>query len=135
MTKTLFIVKPNATRRNLIGAVIAMLEKGGLRVTALRRLGLTKQQACEFYAVHRERPFYDSLVGFMTSGPVVAGVLEGEDAVAACRRIMGATDPAKADPGTIRACFGENIQENAIHGSDSDDNARREIAFFFPEIM
>jgi nucleoside-diphosphate kinase len=128
---TLGIVKPNATARNVIGEIVALAEKGGLRVRALRTLKLTRAQAEAFYAVHRERPFFPSLVEFMCSGPVVAMALEGEDAVARWREVMGATDPAKAAAGTVRARFGESIQANAAHGSDSADNARVEVAFFF----
>ena len=134
MQRTLFIVKPNSTEKNRIGAVINLLEEGGLRVAGLRMLRLQEKQAKKFYEVHKERPFYESLVRFMCSGPVVVGVLEGENAVERCRNIMGATDPAKAEKGTIRALYGESIQNNAIHGSDSDDNAAKEVSFFFPEL-
>ncbi len=129
--RTLTIIKPNATRRNLVGEVVAMFEAGGLVVRGARVMRLTRRQAESFYEVHRERPFFASLVEFMCSGPVVPMVLEGDDAVKRCRQIMGATDPAKADEGTIRKRFGESIQDNAVHGSDSPDNAAREIAFFF----
>ena len=129
--RTLSIIKPDATRRNLTGAINDRFEKNGLRIVAQRRLRLTQDQAERFYAVHAQRPFYRSLVNFMTSGPVVAQVLEGEDAVAKNREVMGATDPAKADPGTIRKDFAESIEANSVHGSDSAENAGQEIAFFF----
>jgi nucleoside-diphosphate kinase len=129
--RTLSIIKPDATRRNLTGAVNDRFEKAGLRIVAQKRLHLTQQQAEAFYAVHKERPFYGSLVGFMTSGPVVAQVLEGENAVAKNREVMGATDPAKAAAGTIRKDFAESIEANSVHGSDSAENAATEIAFFF----
>ncbi len=131
MSRTLTIVKPNATRRNVTGEILAMFEKGGLKIRALRAMSLTKAQAEQFYLVHKERPFYGELVEFMTSGPVVAVVLEGDNAVPTCRKIMGATNPDDADEGTIRKCFGENIQNNAVHGSDSDENAAIEMSFFF----
>jgi len=132
--RTLSIIKPDATRRNLTGKVNACLEAAGLRIVAQKRLRLTQAQAEAFYAVHKERPFYRGLVDFMTSGPVVAQVLEGEDAVAKNRAVMGATDPKKAAPGTIRAQFAENIEANSVHGSDSPENAATEIAFFFSGI-
>jgi nucleoside-diphosphate kinase len=131
--RTLSIIKPDATRRNLTGKINAKFEEAGLRIVAQRRALLTKAQAEEFYGVHRARPFFAGLVAFMTSGPVVLQVLEGEDAVAANRRIMGATDPKKADPGTIRAEFAEDIEANSVHGSDSAENAATEIAFFFKQ--
>jgi len=129
--RTLSIVKPNAVGRNLIGAVVKLLEEGGLRVAAMRMTRLSKEQARAFYEVHRERPFYSSLVEFMTSGPVVPLVLEGENAIQRNREIMGATDPAKAAAGTIRKLYGENVERNAVHGSDAPETARQEIAFFF----
>jgi len=132
--RTLSIIKPDATRRNLTGKINACLEAAGLRIVAQKRLLLTQAQAEAFYAVHKERPFYHGLVAFMTSGPVVAQVLEGDDAVAKNRETMGATDPAKAAPGTIRAQFAENIEANSVHGSDSAENAATEIAFFFAGI-
>ena len=132
--RTLSILKPDATRRNLTGAINDRFERRGLRIVAQRRLRLTTEQAERFYAVHAERPFYRSLVDFMTSGPVVVQVLEGPDAVTLCREIMGATDPAKAAPGTIRQDFAESIEANSVHGSDSLDNAAHEIAFFFSAI-
>ncbi len=129
--RTLSIVKPNAVGRNLIGAVVKLLEEGGLRVVAMRMTRLTKEQARAFYEVHQSRPFYNSLVEFMTSGPVVPMVLEGENAIQRNREIMGATDPAKAAAGTIRRLYGENVERNAVHGSDAPETARQEIAFFF----
>jgi len=132
--RTLSIIKPDATRRNLTGKINACLEDAGLRIVAQKRLRLTVAQAEAFYAVHKERPFYRGLVEFMTSGPVVAQVLEGENAVAKHREVMGATDPRKAAPGTIRAQFAENIEANSVHGSDSAENAAVEIAFFFAAI-
>ena len=132
--RTLSIIKPDATRRNLTGKVNACLEAAGLRIIAQKRLQMTQGQAEAFYAVHKERPFYRDLVTFMTSGPVVAQVLEGENAVMRNRDTMGATDPKKAAPGTIRAEFAENIEANSVHGSDSAENAANEIAFFFAGI-
>jgi len=129
--RTLSIIKPDITRRNLTGQVIARLEAAGLRVVAQKRLWLTRAQAESFYAVHRARPFYASLCQFMTSGPVVVQVLEGESAVEENRRVMGATDPAKADPGTIRKDFALSVEANSVHGSDSAATAAEEIAFFF----
>ena len=132
--RTLSIIKPDATRRNITGKVVAALEGAGLRVVAQRRVHLTRAQAEGFYAVHRERPFFDSLCSFMTSGPVVVQVLEGENAVEKNREVMGATDPAKAAPGTIRAEFAESIEANSAHGSDSPENAAIEIAYFFSQV-
>jgi nucleoside-diphosphate kinase len=132
--RTLSIIKPDATRRNLTGAIADRLEKAGLRVIASKRLRLSREQAEGFYAVHRERPFFRSLCDFMTSGPVVVQVLEGENAVAKNREVMGATDPAKAAPGTIRKDFAESIEANSVHGSDSPENAAAEIAYFFSRI-
>ena len=131
VTRTFSIIKPDATRRNLTGAVTKMLEEAGLRVIASRRIRMTKEQAEGFYGVHRERPFFADLVSFMTSGPVVVQVLEGEDAVKRNRDIMGATNPANADAGTIRKELAESIEANSVHGSDSDENAATEIAYFF----
>ena len=131
VTRTFSIIKPDATRRNLTGAVTAKLEEGGLRVVASKRIQLTKEQAEGFYAVHSERPFFNDLVTFMTSGPVVVQVLEGEDAVKRNRDIMGATNPADAAEGTIRKTFAESIEANSVHGSDSEENAAIEIAYFF----
>ena len=132
--RTLSIIKPDATRRNLTGKINACLEAAGLRIVAQKRLLLTQAQAEAFYAVHKERPFYRGLVTFMTSGPVVAQVLEGDNAVAKNRETMGATDQKKAAPGTIRAQFAEDIEANSVHGSDSAENAASEIAFFFAGI-
>jgi nucleoside-diphosphate kinase len=131
--RTLSIIKPDATRRNLTGAINDRFERQGLRIVAQKRMRLTPDMAERFYAVHAERPFYRSLVAFMSSGPVVAQVLEGEDAVARNRDIMGATDPAKAAAGTIRKDFAESIEANSVHGSDSPESAAEEIAFFFSE--
>ena len=133
-TRTFSIIKPDATRRNLTGAVTRMLEEAGLRVVASKRIRLSQEQAEGFYAVHRERPFFNDLVTFMTSGPVVVQVLEGEDAVKRNRDVMGATNPANAEPGTIRKELAESIEANSVHGSDSDENAATEIAFFFREV-
>lgn len=132
-TRTFSIIKPDATRRNLTGAVTKMLEDAGLRVVASKRIHMTKEQAEGFYAVHKERPFFGDLVSFMISGPVVVQVLEGEDAVATNRRVMGATNPANADEGTIRRVHAESIEANSVHGSDSEENAATEIAYFFKE--
>ncbi len=132
--RTLSIIKPDATRRNLTGKINTKFEAAGLRIIAQKRLHLTRQQAEKFYAVHAERPFYNDLCSFMTSGPVVIQVLEGENAVAQNREIMGATNPAKADKGTIRAEFAESIEANSVHGSDAADTAAVEISFFFSEI-
>jgi nucleoside-diphosphate kinase len=130
-TRTFSIIKPDATRRNLTGAITRMLEDAGLRVVASRRIRMTRDQAEGFYAVHRERPFFNDLCTFMTSGPVVVQVLEGEDAVKRNREVMGATNPADAAEGTIRKTYAESIEANSVHGSDSDENARIEIDFFF----
>jgi len=130
-TRTFSIIKPDATRRNLTGAITKMLEEAGLRVVASKRIHMTREQAEGFYAVHKERPFYNDLCNFMTSGPVVVQVLEGEDAVTRNRTVMGATNPAQADEGTIRKIYAESIEANSVHGSDSDENAATEIAFFF----
>ncbi len=130
-TRTFSIIKPDATRRNLTGAVTRMLEEAGLRVVASKRLQLSRDQAEGFYAVHRERPFFGDLVSFMISGPVVVQVLEGEDAVKRNRDVMGTTNPANADAGTIRAELAESIEANTVHGSDSEENAAIEIAYFF----
>jgi nucleoside-diphosphate kinase len=129
--RTFSIIKPDATRRNLTGAITRMLEEAGLRVVASRRIHMTKAQAEGFYAVHKERPFFNDLVAFMTSGPVVVQVLEGENAVAKNREVMGATNPANADEGTIRKTYAESIEANSVHGSDSPENAKIEIDFFF----
>jgi nucleoside-diphosphate kinase len=129
--RTFSIIKPDATRRNLTGAVTSMLEKAGLRVVASKRIQMSREQAEGFYAVHRERPFFNDLVAFMISGPVVVQVLEGEDAVALNRKVMGATNPKDAEEGTIRRELAESIEANSVHGSDSAENARTEIDFFF----
>ena len=131
--RTFSIIKPDATRRNLTGAINAKIEANGLRIIAQKRIHMTNEQAGSFYAVHKERPFYGELVEFMTSGPVVVQVLEGEDAVAAYRSVMGATNPADADEGTIRKEFAESIEANSVHGSDSLENAEIEIKHFFTE--
>ena len=132
--RTLSIIKPDATRRNLTGEIIARFEKAGLRVVAQRRTLLSTGQAEAFYNVHKARPFFRGLVEFMTSGPVVVQVLEGENAIAKNREVMGATDPAKAAPGTIRKDFAESIEANSVHGSDAPETAREEIRFFFSEL-
>jgi len=129
--RTFSIIKPDATKRNITGKINAAIEGAGLRIVAQKRLRLSQQQAEGFYAVHKERPFFKSLVQFMTSGPVVVQVLEGENAVARYREVMGATDPAKAAPGTIRKLYAESIEANSVHGSDAPDTAKTEIAFFF----
>ena len=133
LQRTFSIIKPDATRRNLTGAVTKMLEEAGLRVVASKRIHMTREQAEGFYAVHKERPFFGELVDFMISGPVVVQVLEGEDAVKRNRDVMGATNPADADEGTIRKTYAESIEANSVHGSDSDENAKTEIEFFFAE--
>lgn len=131
LERTLSIIKPDAVAKNVIGPIYTRFEQAGLRIVASRMMQLTQAEAEGFYEIHRARPFFKDLVSFMISGPVVVQVLEGEDAVAKHREIMGATDPKKADPGTIRADFADSIDENAVHGSDSEENAAREIAFFF----
>jgi nucleoside-diphosphate kinase len=131
LERTFSIIKPDATARNLTGAINAMIEKAGLRIVAQKRVSITRAQAQTFYAVHRERPFFGELVDFMISGPVVVQVLEGENAIAAYRDLMGATDPAKAAPGTIRKAFAKSIGENSVHGSDAAATAATEIAQFF----
>ncbi len=131
--RTLSILKPDATRRNITGKIITCFEDAGLRVVAQRRVHLTPDQAGAFYAVHKERPFYNDLVSFMSSGPVVVQVLEGENAVQKHRDVMGATNPKDATPGTVRALFALSIDENSVHGSDSLENAKNEIAFFFKD--
>jgi nucleoside-diphosphate kinase len=131
--RTLSIIKPDATKRNLTGAINAVIEEAGLRIVAQKRIWLSEGQAEGFYAVHRERPFFRDLVNFMISGPVVIQVLEGENAVARYRDVMGATNPASAADGTIRKRFAESIEANSVHGSDSVENAEREIEFFFSD--
>ena len=131
LEQTFSILKPDATQRNLTGAVNAVIEKAGLRIIAQKRIQLTRKEAETFYGIHRERPFFGELVEFMTSGPVVVQVLEGENAVAKYREVMGATNPANADEGTIRKQFAQSVGENTVHGSDSAENAKIEIAQFF----
>ncbi len=131
--RTFSIIKPDAVAKNVIGEVLSRFEKNGLRIVASKMLQLTKQQAEGFYAVHKERPFFNDLVAFMISGPVVVQVLEGENAVLKNRELMGATNPAEAAPGTIRADFAESIDENAVHGSDAQETAKEEIAYFFSD--
>ena len=132
--QTLSIIKPDATRRNLTGKINAMIEGADLRIVAQKRLHLSLEQAKQFYAVHKERDFYNDLCSFMSSGPVVAQVLVGENAITRYREVMGATNPANADEGTIRREFAESIEANSVHGSDSEENARTEISFFFSDI-
>ena len=131
--RTLSIIKPDATRRNLTGKINAMIEDAGLRIIAQKRIRLSPAQAGQFYEVHRERSFFSDLVQFMTSGPVIVQVLEGDNAITRYRDVMGATNPANAAAGTIRAAFAENVEANSVHGSDSPENARREVSFFFAE--
>jgi nucleoside-diphosphate kinase len=132
--RTLSIIKPDATAAGRVGAILEQIEASGLRIAGLRMLQLTPEQARTFYAVHKDRPFYGSLVTFMTSGPVVVSALEGDDAIQRYRKLMGATNPDAADPGTLRKRFGTNVERNATHGSDSPATAREEVAFFFPEL-
>lgn len=134
MQRTLSIIKPDATARNITGKILDFLECAGLKIIAQRRLRLTKEQAQAFYAVHKERPFFDGLCSYMSSGPVVVQVLEGPNAVSKNREIMGATNPEDALEGTIRKDFGESIEANSVHGSDSEENAQKEIQFFFSEM-
>ncbi|HOP20660.1 MAG TPA: nucleoside-diphosphate kinase [Amphiplicatus sp.] len=134
LERTFSMIKPDATRRNLTGKIVAKFEEGGLRVVASKRVRITREQAEGFYAVHRERPFFGELVDFMCSGPVVVQVLEGENAIARNREIMGATDPKKAAAGTVRAEFAESIGENSVHGSDAPETAAVEINYFFSDI-
>ena len=129
--RTFSIIKPDAVERDHTGAILAMIQKAGLKIAALKMIQLTKEQAQSFYAVHRERPFFDSLTDFMSSGPVVVSVLEGENAVTRYRELMGATNPAQADEGTIRKLFALDVEKNSVHGSDGQDTAAEEIAFFF----
>ncbi len=132
--RTLSIIKPDATRRNLTGAINNTIEQAGLKIVAQKRMHLTEDQAKQFYGVHKERPFYNDLVQFMISGPVVVQVLEADDAVTKYRDVMGATNPANAAEGTIRKQFAESIEANSVHGSDSAENAKNEVSFFFSEI-
>ena len=129
--RTISIIKPDAVAKNVIGEIYSRFENAGLRIIAARMEHLSTERAGEFYAVHKERPFYNDLISFMTSGPVIVQVLEGEDAIAKNREVMGATNPADAAPGTIRADFAQTVDENAVHGSDGADTAKAEIAFFF----
>lgn len=131
--RTFTIIKPDSVRKGNFGKIISRVEAAGFRILGVKKIGLSERQAQAFYAVHKERPFYGSLVEYMTSGPVYVAALERDNAVAELRKLMGATDPAKADAGTIRKEFGESIEQNAIHGSDSDENAKIEISFFFAE--
>ncbi|BCD59732.1 MULTISPECIES: nucleoside-diphosphate kinase [unclassified Nitratiruptor] len=133
MERTLSIIKPDAVAKNVIGKIIDRFETNGLRIATMKKIQLSKDDAAKFYEVHKERPFFNDLVEYMTSGPVVVMVLEGENAVAKNRELMGATDPKEAKPGTIRADFAESIEANAVHGSDSLENAQKEIAFFFAQ--
>jgi len=132
LERTLSIIKPDAVKKNVIGQILGRFEKAGLRIVAARMMHLSRAEAEGFYAVHRQRPFFKDLVEFMISGPVLVQVLEGENAIAKNRELMGATDPKKADKGTIRADFADSIDANAVHGSDSAENARIEVAYFFP---
>lgn len=134
MERTLSIIKPDAVAAKRIGAILAMLEAAGLRVAAARFLRLSKSDAERFYAVHRQRPFFASLTTFMSEGPILVMALEGPNAIAKNREVMGATDPAKAAEGTVRKAFGTNVERNAVHGSDAPDTARQEIAFFFSDL-
>ena len=129
--RTLSIIKPDAVEKNIIGEIYNRFEKAGLKIVDARMLTLSEQKAKEFYAVHAGKPFYDELVGFMTSGPIMVQVLEGDDAITRYREVIGATDPKKARPGTVRADFADGVERNAVHGSDSPENAATEIAFFF----
>jgi nucleoside-diphosphate kinase len=131
--RTLSIIKPDATARNITGKIVAKLEDAGLRVVAQKRIHLSRERAEQFYAVHKERPFFGELTEFMSSGPVVVQVLEGENAIAKNREVMGATDPKKAEAGTIRADFAEDVGRNSVHGSDAAETAKEEIAFFFAD--
>jgi nucleoside-diphosphate kinase len=132
LERTLSIIKPDAVKKNVVGQILARFEKAGLRVVAARMMHLSRAEAEGFYAVHRQRPFFKDLVDFMISGPVLVQVLEGDNAIAKNRELMGATDPKKAEKGTIRADFADSIDANAVHGSDSAENARTEVAYFFP---
>ena len=137
MERTLSIIKPDAVKKNVVGEIIAMFEKNGLRIAAMKKIWMTKEEAKGFYVVHKERPFYDDLTNFMSEGPVVVMILEGENAILKNREIMGATNPANAAPGTIRKDFADNVERNAVHGSDAPETAAFEIAYFFSalEIM
>jgi len=133
MEQTLSIIKPDAVAKNVIGQILSRFEANDLRIAATKKIKLSREDAENFYAIHKERPFFNDLVEFMISGPVVVSVLEGENAVARHRELMGATNPAEAEPGTIRADFADSIDANAVHGSDSLENAKTEISFFFPQ--
>ena len=135
LERTLSIIKPDAVSKNVVGKILSRFEDNSLKIVATKMMHLSADQAGKFYEVHRERPFFKDLVTYMIQGPVVVSVLEGQDAVAVNRKLMGATDPKKADPGTIRADFADSISANAVHGSDSSENAAIEIKFFFPELM
>lgn len=132
--RTLSIIKPDAVQKDVVGEILARFERAGLKIIAAKLLQLSKAEAQGFYAVHKERPFFDSLTTFMSSGPILVSVLEGQDAIQANRRLMGATNPAEAEPGTIRKDFATDIEKNAVHGSDGPDTARQEIAYFFGEM-
>ena len=132
--RTLSIIKPDAVSKNVIGKILSRYEDNGLKIIASKMIKLSSEQAGKFYEVHKERPFYGELVEYMTTGPVVISVLEGADAIALNRKLMGATDPKKAEPGTIRADFADSISANAVHGSDSPENAKTEISLFFPDL-
>ena len=132
--RTLSIIKPDAVQKNVVGEILARFERAGLKIIAARLLQLSKAEAQGFYAVHKERPFFDSLTTFMSSGPILVSVLEGQDAIQTNRRLMGATNPAEAEPGTIRKDFATDIEKNSVHGSDGPDTARQEIAYFFGEM-
>ena len=132
--RTLSIIKPDAVQKNVVGEILARFERAGLKIIAAKLLQLSKAEAQGFYAVHKERPFFDSLTTFMSSGPILVSVLEGQDAIQTNRRLMGATNPAAAEPGTIRKDFATDIEKNAVHGSDGPDTARQEIAYFFGEM-
>ncbi len=134
MERTLSIIKPEAVEKGLVGKIVSILESSGMKIKGMKMVWMTKSQAESFYEVHKGKPFFDSLTSYMSSGPVVVMVLEGEDVIRRNREVMGATDPAKAAPGTIRNLYGENIERNAIHGSDSPQSAEREIRFFFSEL-
>lgn len=132
--RTLSIIKPDAVARNLVGEILAMIEKSGLRIVGMKRIRMTKQDAEGFYAVHKDRPFFGELTSYMASGPVVVSALEGENAIAAYRALMGATNPADAAPGTIRKLYAKSIDANSVHGSDAPESARKEIGFFFSRL-
>lgn len=134
MQRTLSIIKPDGVKKNIIGEIISRFEKNGLRIAAIKKVFLSKEDAKRFYIVHKERPFYDSLTDFMSEGPIVVMVLEGEDAITKNRDIMGATNPSNALPGTIRRDFAQDVERNIVHGSDSPETAKTEIAFFFSEL-